>query len=57
MLVFMDLASGYLLMEEVAVDRSYLNVAPTEPWSPWKPHKVTLPGYQASARAWRSASL
>jgi hypothetical protein len=34
-----------------------LNVAPTEPWSPWKPHKVTLPGYQASARAWRSASL
>jgi hypothetical protein len=23
MLVFMDLASGYLLMEEVAVDRTY----------------------------------
>jgi len=34
-----------------------LNVAPTEPWSPWKPHKVTLSGHQASARAWRSASL
>jgi hypothetical protein len=36
---------------------TYLNVAPTESWSPWKPHKVTLPGHQASARAWHSASL
>jgi hypothetical protein len=39
------------------IGEKYLNVAPTELWSPCKPHKVTLPRYQASARAWRSASL
>jgi len=35
----------------------YLNVAPTEPWSPCKPPKVRLPRHQASAKAWRSSSV
>ena len=35
----------------------YLNVAPTELWSPCKPPKVRLPRHQASAKAWRSSAL
>ena len=34
-----------------------LNVAPTKPWSPCKPHTVRLPRNQASARACRNSSL
>ena len=34
-----------------------LNVAPTKPWSPCKPHKVRLPRHQAAARACRSSSV
>ena len=45
MLVFMDLASGYLLMEEVAVDRTYdtwydfVNARLTDVW-----HRGVVPG-------------
>ena len=35
----------------------YLNVAPTNPSPPCKPHKVRLSGHQTSARASRSSSL
>jgi hypothetical protein len=38
-------------------EQEFLNVAPTEPWSPCKPHKVRLPRHQTSARAWRSSSV
>ena len=38
-------------------DAKNLNVAPTKPWSPSKPHKVRLPRNQASARACRNSSL
>jgi 4-carboxymuconolactone decarboxylase len=34
----------------------YLNVAPTKPWSPCKPHTVRRPRNQAAARACRSSS-
>ncbi len=34
-----------------------LNVAPTNPSPPCKPHKVRLSGHQTSARASRSSSL
>ena len=34
----------------------YLNVAPTKPWSPCKPHTVRQPRNQAAARACRSSS-
>jgi hypothetical protein len=34
-----------------------LNVAPTKPWNPCKPHKVRLPRNQAAARACRNSSL
>jgi hypothetical protein len=33
-----------------------LNVAPTKPWSPCKPHTVRQPRNQAAARACRSSS-
>jgi hypothetical protein len=35
----------------------YLNVAPTKPWSPCKPHKVRLSRHPAAVRACRSSSL
>ena len=36
--------------------RYHLNVAPTKPWSPCKPHTVRQPRNQAAARACRSSS-
>ena len=44
------------LITRPAVRAFYLNVAPTKPWSPCKPHTVRQPRNQAAARACRSSS-